>query len=266
MAWLEFHASKIKRLQKFIEFRVELNWSENEGLGFLGNFWGEVLDLREDGDIRAWKPAYIVELTKAAARPERLWTALTAKDRWVDVKEDGRVLVHDWLDYAGPFLKSRYRRAKLRRLLEIWALHGREYKLSEKEARELAAQDAAGEEGLKTVAMAKPGDSQAKPCNRTVPDLTGPNQRRTTATPSAVDLARDAVLKREKAALQARAATARLPFPYGKPPERFEKGTAIVNLPDSTIDAILRDMAPLGADLTAMLVEVRDMKRLEKAR
>jgi hypothetical protein len=191
MAWLEFHAAEIKRLQKFRDFRVELNWSVNEALGFLGNLWGEVLTLREDGDVRSWRPDYIAELTGVRTPPDKLWAALTAADRWLDVKEDGRVLVHDWLDYAGPYLKSRYRRAKLRRLMEIWAMHGREYKLSAREQEELAKQDAAGEEGLKTAARQQPGYSQASPCNRTVPDLTGPNQRITTA-PSAVDLARKA--------------------------------------------------------------------------
>jgi hypothetical protein len=232
MAWLEFHAAEIKRLQKFRDFRVELNWSVNEALGFLGNLWGEVLTLREDGDIRSWRPDYIAELTGVRTPPDKLWAALTAADRWLDVKEDGRVLVHDWLDYAGPYLKSRYRRAKLRRLLEIWALHGREYKLSTREQEELAKQDAAGEEGLKTAARQQPGYSQASPCNRTVPDLTGPNQRKTTA-PSAVDLARGLAEKQERdemsrrsardpAALRLRRAAG--PLPEGDPAGRAARG------------------------------------------
>jgi hypothetical protein len=262
MAWLEFHAAEIKRLQKFRDFRVELNWSVNEALGFLGNLWGEVLTLREDGDIRSWRPDYIAELTGVRTPPDKLWAALTAADRWLDVKEDGRVLVHDWLDYAGPYLKSRYRRAKLRRLLEIWALHGREYKLSTREQEELAKQDAAGEEGLKTAARQQPGYSQASPCNRTVPDLTGPNQRKTTA-PSAVDLARGLAEKQERDEMSRRAHVTRLPFDFGEEPDPYRKGTPLVELPAATMQAILDKQSRLGSDLSKMLVILLEEKKLE---
>lgn len=246
MSWLEFHAVDIKKLQKFRDFRVELNWSVNEALGFLGNFWGEVLVLREDGDIRSWRPDYITELTQVRTPPEKLWAALTAAGGWVDVKEDGRVLVHDWLDYAGPYLKSRYRRAKLRHLIGIWALHGREYKMSDKEKQELARQDAAGEDGVKTVAGSKPGDSLAKSCNRTVPDLTPPDQRITTAAPAAVDLTKGPLEASARRLLMAQLADARLPFDYGQPPDRLRRGVRLLDLSVDTCESILAKMPRLG--------------------
>src|SRR5205085_1709759 len=39
---------------------------------------------------------------------------------------DGK-LIHDWLDYAGRFLISKYSSKNKERLVEIWKLHGRSY-------------------------------------------------------------------------------------------------------------------------------------------
>lgn len=128
MAWVEFHGAKIKRLPKFKAFRRALQWSINEGLGFLGSFWSEVIELREDGDISDWSHEDIAEAGNTALDPERVWDALV-NNRWVDAK-DGKILVHDWLDAAGTFLRSKYgsgRRRNLDRLREIWSKHGKAY-------------------------------------------------------------------------------------------------------------------------------------------
>lgn len=126
MAWIEFHAAKIKRLQKFRDFRISLGWSVNEALGFLGNFWGEVIELRESGDIQGWKADYIVELTGVKTLPEKLWEALV-NHMWIELRDDGRILVHDWLDCAGTFLRKKYSGKNRVRLDEIWALHDLSY-------------------------------------------------------------------------------------------------------------------------------------------
>lgn len=134
MAWIEFHGSKIKRLPKFKSFRRALQWSPNEALGFLGSFWSEVIELREDGDISKWSHEDIAEAGNTALDPERVWDALVFNE-WIDAR-GGKVLVHDWLDTAGSFLRSKYgsgRRRNLARLREIWAIHGRHYGKEEAE-------------------------------------------------------------------------------------------------------------------------------------
>jgi hypothetical protein len=123
--WIEFHASRIKKLLKFQAFRKTLNWSANEALGFLGSFWGEIIELREDGDISGWTPEYIAELTDAKIDPERLWKALEVG--WIDKASDGKTLVHDWLDCAGFYLRKKYSSGNKERLVRIWGLHGRVY-------------------------------------------------------------------------------------------------------------------------------------------
>lgn len=108
MAWIEFHSSKIKRLKKFGDLRRLLSWSSNETLGFLGSFWGEAIELSEDGDITKWSPEYLCEITGTTLNPERVWNALVSTG-WIDLSEDGSVLIHDWYEYAGRYLELRYR-------------------------------------------------------------------------------------------------------------------------------------------------------------
>lgn len=127
MPWVEFHATTIIRLQKFRDFRSDLSWSRHEALGFLGDLWGQVLELREDGDIRGWTPEYIADLT--GLKPviaARLWDALV-KHRWVELKQDGAVLVHDWLEFVGRYLESKYRSSDPELLAQMWRKHGQKY-------------------------------------------------------------------------------------------------------------------------------------------
>jgi hypothetical protein len=126
MAWVEFHPSRIKRLQKFDSFRKDLSLSVNEALGTLGSFWGEVMDLSETGDITGWTPEYVAERCGLRLNPERVWNALV-NNRWIDVRADGKVVVHDWLDCAGKFLGAKYASSNKELLKEIWAFHGRTY-------------------------------------------------------------------------------------------------------------------------------------------
>lgn len=124
--WIEFHPTRIKRLQKFSDFRRDLSLSVNEALGLLGSFWGEVLELAESGDISAWSAEYITERAGSSLNPERVLAALV-KHRWIDVREDGKRLIHDWIDCAGTFLRGKYAGSNRPKLEEIWAIHGRVY-------------------------------------------------------------------------------------------------------------------------------------------
>lgn len=112
-------------MKKFQDFRKEMGWSSIEALGFLGSFWGEVIELAENGDVTGWTPEYVAELTGLKASPVRAWEAL-ASTGWIDHK-DGKVVIHDWLDAAATFLRGKYAKDNRERLVEIWALHGRTY-------------------------------------------------------------------------------------------------------------------------------------------
>lgn len=131
MAWIEFHPTRIKRLQKFQQFRNDLGLSENEALGALGSLWGEVMDLAEAGDITGWTPRYVAERAGLALDPDAVWSALVG-NKWIDIKGD-RVLVHDWLDCAGRYLIVKYASGvKKEKLVGIWSIHGLTYSAKHK--------------------------------------------------------------------------------------------------------------------------------------
>ena len=90
--------------------------------------WDDI-EIREDGDLTGWRPAYIAKLTDAQGDPEALVTALL-ETGWLEIRE-GRTLIHDWIDFGGRHLKGKYGSGKksqnIDKLKEIWALHGRVY-------------------------------------------------------------------------------------------------------------------------------------------
>jgi hypothetical protein len=145
MAWIEFHPNRIKKLQKFTDFRRSLQWSTYEALGFLGSLWGEVLDVQEDGEISGWTPEYLCDLLTLSLDPKRVWDALV-QHRWLD-RKDGKVLVHDWPDWVGRYLESKYRTSKPELLVRIWALHGRVWDQSVKRRTNDRPRAGLGKEG-----------------------------------------------------------------------------------------------------------------------
>lgn len=122
MAWVEFHGAKIKRLKKFSDMRRMLNLSTVEALGLLGSFWGEAIELAEDGDITRWSPDYLCDLTGLKLNPERVWSVLLTTG-WIDKTEDGLFLIHDWMEYAKRYLELRYRTNNAEKLAQIAAKH-----------------------------------------------------------------------------------------------------------------------------------------------
>ncbi len=134
--WIEFHATKLVRLQKFHGLKKCLSLSKLETLGLLSLFWGEVIELRESGDISDWNPDYLCDLLGSKLVPDRVWEALELNG-WIDRSSDGRILVHDWLDYAGRYLRGKYKTKNKSMLIEIWAIHGRKYGEQEEEAERL---------------------------------------------------------------------------------------------------------------------------------
>ncbi len=127
MAWIEFHASDIVRLKKFHDLRKACAWSEIEGLGFLGRFWCLVIEVRENGDVSDWDGEYIAQIMGFTDQVgKRVWEALVAA-RWLERNTAGRLVVHDWIDYAGAYLRGRYSGKNRAKLIDIWRFHGKEY-------------------------------------------------------------------------------------------------------------------------------------------
>lgn len=90
-------------------------------LGCLHCLWHSALEQQEDGDLTRWPDAFTAHAASFKGDPAA-WVEALRTAGWLD----GSVL-HDWLDYAGRFLESKYRSSDPDRLIRIWALHGREF-------------------------------------------------------------------------------------------------------------------------------------------
>lgn len=194
MAWIEFHAAKIKRLGKFHSFRKDVNWSVIEALGFLGSFWGETIEVCEDGEVTNWTPEYLAELTGIKdGLAERVWKSLLERG-WID-QRDEKLLIHDWLDYAGLFLTRKYAssvpgRAKL---INIWAIHGRVYGEQKPNGTQTERKQSEEREHNANSAQTKskstlPNQTLPKDKKNPPPSAAAPSGKRNGKDPKAVDL------------------------------------------------------------------------------
>jgi len=113
MAWIESHQS-LERHPKVAGFRKDMGWSKNETIGFLHRFWWLVLEVADSGDITKFSAEFVAEeLDMSEDVMKKAFKSM--EGRWID-RIDGMVIVHDWLEYAGKFLREyRYRRK-----LETW--------------------------------------------------------------------------------------------------------------------------------------------------
>lgn len=124
MATIEINPTKIKSLPKFRNARIKFNWPPHHFLGFLCAFWGTVGENNETGEISDWTPDFLAEAVGIGnVDPHELWEALV-EFGYIDVRDDGRVLVTDWIQIAGDPLERKYHSSNPQHLDNIWALHG----------------------------------------------------------------------------------------------------------------------------------------------
>jgi len=120
MPWIESH-TVLLRHRKLREFARELRLAPVYAMGHLHSLWHVALEQQEDGDLSSWSDELIAE-SAAFSGDAPQFVRLLQKHRWLDAK-----ILHDWLDYAGQYLRRKYAKDNRRRLVEIWLKHGRKY-------------------------------------------------------------------------------------------------------------------------------------------
>ncbi len=123
MPWIESHTVLIRH-RKLIALAQALRIKPVHAMGHLHALWHAALEQREDGDLSSWSEE---DISASAGFDGRAapFVSLLQKHGWLNDR-----LLHDWLDYAGRYLESRYRTSNSERLKEIWSRHGREYRVS----------------------------------------------------------------------------------------------------------------------------------------
>ena len=90
-------------------------------VGYMVVFWAAVRSFAEDGDLSRMPDDEIAALAEFDGDPS-LFVQTLQKRRLLDDK-----LVHDWLDYNGEWLRTKYKTRKRHVLVAIWAKHGKVY-------------------------------------------------------------------------------------------------------------------------------------------
>ena len=102
-------------------------------VGHIVSLWGNVLELAEDGNITKWSIEDVSDYSNYKGDPKLFYKALlNYGDGWIDEK-DGLKIVHDWWDYAGRYLKTKYRNTHPEKLDYIMSLYKRSYERPSKD-------------------------------------------------------------------------------------------------------------------------------------
>ena len=110
---------------KLISSAKSLNIPNAYLQGLLLNLWGGAMLYADDGDL--WRGSdemtlrFIEAISEIPFEPG-MFVDVLRLDSWLD-----EWLIHDWLDYAGKLLYAKYKSHNKKRLIAIWAKHGRCY-------------------------------------------------------------------------------------------------------------------------------------------
>ncbi len=125
MAWLK-KDSRLRGHHKLIACADDLDLKPVYLEGHLDSFWLACLERFEDGDVSSLTNVQIAILAEYNSKHADRFVQALQKHRWLDDH-----LIHDWLDYVGDYLKSKYRKSP-GKLAEIYRKHGREEELKKK--------------------------------------------------------------------------------------------------------------------------------------
>lgn len=120
MAWVESH-TVLGRHRKVLLLTHDLKISIAQAVGHLHLLWHTILEQQEDGDLTDWPDAMIEEAASWEGMPGEFIASLRLRG-WLDGH-----LVHDWLDYVGQYLITKYSSGNRPRLVMIWKKHGYKY-------------------------------------------------------------------------------------------------------------------------------------------
>lgn len=113
MAWIELHQGlaqhhKMRRLKRSLGVGIA------QAVGHVALFWTWALDATPDGDLSSFESVDIAEQAEWEGDPVAFVEALVAAGL-VD-REDGRLVIHDWMEYAGRLVEKRRTDAERKRM------------------------------------------------------------------------------------------------------------------------------------------------------
>lgn len=113
MAWLESHLT-LENHPKLILLCNKTGWNINEAIGILHRLWWWTLTYAEDGDLNKYDPSQFLGRLNGAKDPKEL-LKIMQECQFID--SDNKI--HNWLDYTGRYLTTKYRTSKPQKLKDI---------------------------------------------------------------------------------------------------------------------------------------------------
>lgn len=104
MAWIESH-TVLLRHRKLVGLAKDLKVRKSHAMGYLHSLWHTALEQQEDGDLSRFNAPMIASYSDYPGNAVA-FTRLLRKHEWLDRD----LKIHDWWQYAGPYLRSKYKR------------------------------------------------------------------------------------------------------------------------------------------------------------
>lgn len=105
MAWIESH-TVLMRHRKIAAVAKDLRTRKSYAMGHLHALWHTALEQQEDGFLSAWTDDMIADASDYPGNAPQ-FVALLRKHNWLD----GDLKIHDWWQYAGPYLRAKYKKS-----------------------------------------------------------------------------------------------------------------------------------------------------------
>lgn len=111
MSWIESHDS-LPEHPKLEALSGSMGWDIDLTLGKLHRFWYWCVKYAENGDLRKFTDDQLGKPVGLTGESASKFVKAMKKHEWFDKKPFFRV--HDWWDYIGPWLRSKYKRSPLK--------------------------------------------------------------------------------------------------------------------------------------------------------
>lgn len=108
MAYIESHQN-LERHPKLADLMARMGWDKLSTIGALHCFWYWCVDYAESGDLRKYSDATLGDVVALNGSSAKLFVESMVAAGWLD--RDPYFRVHDWWDYIGPWLRSKYKRS-----------------------------------------------------------------------------------------------------------------------------------------------------------
>ncbi len=106
MAWIELHQS-LREHRKMFACAEMLNLSRKEMIGTLVSLWLWALDNAQDGSLDGVSNRTIASVCDWPEKKADKLVEVLRSTGWIDTAPDGRLVIHDWSDYAGKLMERR---------------------------------------------------------------------------------------------------------------------------------------------------------------